>query len=149
MPSYISTYFSPNRGSADVLIGFLDRCTESIDAAVYCITHDPISAALIRAKNRGVKVRIITDKTQASNKWADDEKLEEANIPLIRLGAAFRGSMHNKFVIGDSRAVGTGSFNWTKSADERNNENFVIIRLKYVVKEYEDEFNRLWAKGKA
>ena len=148
MPSYISTYFSPNRGSGDVLVGFIDRCQHSIDAAVYCITHDKISDALIRAKERGVAVRIITDKTQASSKWADDEKLEEANIPLLRLGAAFRGSMHNKFVIGDSRAVGTGSFNWTKSADERNNENFVIIRLKYVVRDYQVEFNRLWASSK-
>ena len=141
---YVSTYFSPNRGTAAVLIGFIDKCNETIDAAVYSITHDKIADALIRAKKRGVRIRILTDKTQSSNKWADDERLEEAKIPVLRGGSYFRSSMHNKFVIGDSRSVGTGSFNWTKSADERNDENFVIIRLGYTVRQYQKEFDKLW-----
>jgi len=52
--------------------------------------------------------------------------------------------LHHKFVIGDSAAVGTGSFNWTKGADERNAENFVILRLKYMVEAFEEEFERQW-----
>jgi len=143
---YISTYFSPNRGGAKTIIGFIDKCSETIDAAVYAITHDKISDALIRAHNRGVLVRIIIDKTQAAGKYSDDEKLEEALIPIKRGGYHWRGSMHNKFVIGDGRAVGTGSFNWTKNADKRNAENFVIIRIGYAVKKYQEEFEQLWKK---
>tara|TARA_Y100000310_G_scaffold343076_1_gene449028 strand:+ start:834 stop:1277 length:444 start_codon:yes stop_codon:yes gene_type:complete len=142
--NYVSTYFSPNRGGAQTVIGFIDRCERTIDAAVYCITHDDISDALIRAHQRGVVVRVITDKTQAAGRWSDDEKLEEASIPLKRGGYHWRGSMHNKFIIGDDSAIGTGSFNWTKNADQKNAENFVIIRLRYVVKEYQEEFNKLW-----
>lgn len=141
---YVSTYFSPNRGGAKTIIGFIDRCNKTIDAAVYSITHDKISDALIRAHRRGVAVRIITDKTQAAGKWSDDERIEEAAIPVKRGGYHWRGSMHNKFIIGDDSAVGTGSFNWTKSADKRNAENFVIIRLYYVVREYNKEFDKLW-----
>jgi len=143
--NYVSTYFSPNRGGAQTVIGFIDRCEKTIDAAVYCITHDDISDALIRAHNRGVVVRVITDKTQAAGRWSDDEKLEEASIPIKRGGYHWRGSMHNKFIIGDDSAIGTGSFNWTKNADKKNAENFVIIRLRYVVREYQKEFNELWS----
>jgi len=142
--NYVSTYFSPNRGGAQTVIGFIDRCERTIDAAVYCITHDEISDALIRAHQRGVVVRIITDKTQAAGRWSDDEKLEEAAIPVKRGGYHWRGSMHNNFIIGDDGAVGTGSFNWTKNADKKNAENFVIIRLKYVVIDYQKEFVKLW-----
>tara|TARA_Y100001963_G_scaffold124151_1_gene174726 strand:+ start:5823 stop:6266 length:444 start_codon:yes stop_codon:yes gene_type:complete len=141
---YASTYFSPNRGTAKIVIGFIDKCNKSIDAAVYAITHDDISDALIRAHNRGVLVRVITDKTQASGKWSDDEKLEEALVPVRKGGYHWRGSMHNKFIIGDESAVGTGSFNWTKNADRKNAENFVIIRLSYVVSDYQEEFNKIW-----
>ena len=141
---YVSSYFSPNRGSADILIGFIDRCEHSIDAAVYCITHDDITDALIRASKRGVNIRVIIDKTQSLGKWSDDEKLIEASIPVIRRGKAWRGSMHHKFIIGDKKAVGTGSFNWTKNADKYNCENFVIVRMRYVVKEYTKEFDKLW-----
>ena len=87
---HVSTYFSPGRGVAKVVIGFIDRCDKTIDAAVYAITHTGISDALIRAKRRGVDVRIITDKTQASGKYSDDEKLMEAKIPVIVSGHHWR-----------------------------------------------------------
>jgi phosphatidylserine/phosphatidylglycerophosphate/cardiolipin synthase-like enzyme len=145
MPSYVSTYFSPGRGAADVIIGFIDRCTETIDAAIYSLTHDAIAEALIRAVQRGVKVRVLTDYMQATSQYADDEKLGAAGVQ-VRVDNQ-NGAMHNKFLIGDSFAVKTGSlgsFNWTKNANERNAENFVIIRLKYAVAAYQVEFDRLW-----
>lgn len=143
MPSYVSTYFSPRRGTADQIIGFINRCEKTIVAAVYSITHDGIANALIKAHNRGVSVHILTDKTQAGSRYADDELLEEAGITLRRDTQS--GSMHHKFIIGDGEAIGTGSFNWTKNADTRNAENFVIIRLRYVVEKFEEEFWRIWA----
>lgn len=143
---YVSAYFSPNCGTAKTIIGFIDRCDHTIDAAVYSITHKRIVAALIRAHKRGVRVRVITDLTQAAGRYSADERLEEASIPIKRGGSHWRGSMHNKFIIGDGYSVGTGSFNWTKSADKRNSENFVIIRVIYVVQEFQEEFNRIWKR---
>ena len=140
--NYVSSYFSPRRGAADTLIGFIDRCESSLDIAIYALTHDSLAEALVRAHERGVIVRAILDKVQASSRYADDEKLESAGIPLRR--ASGSGSMHHKFLIGDGSAVGTGSFNWTKNADQRNCENFVIVRLAYVVKDFQEEFKQLW-----
>ena len=145
MSKYVSSYFSPNRGTDKVLIGFIDRCTNSIDVAIYCLTHDSISQALIRAKKRGVSVRVLMDRLQASGKWSDDESLVNEGIDLQR-GGPWK-SMHNKFIIGDRSAVGTGSFNWSASAEDRNAENFVIIRLKYVVESFQREFETLWEKA--
>lgn len=143
MTSYVSTYFSPNRGAADVVIGFIDRCTTTVDAAVYSITHDGIADALIRARARGVRVRVLMDPTQAGLSYADDERMIEAGVSLLR--DRVTGLMHHKFLVGDENAVATGSFNWTASADQRNMENFVIIRLKYVVRDFKAEFEKLWA----
>ncbi len=139
---YVSTYFSPRRGAANVVAGFINRCEQTIDVAVYSLTHDGIADALIRAVQRGVRVRVLIDKTQAGSRYADDEKLEAAGVQVRRDTQS--GSMHNKFLLGDGFAVKTGSFNWTKNADTRNAENFVIIRLKYVVTAYQVEFDRLW-----
>jgi cardiolipin hydrolase len=144
---YADAYFSREGGAADWVIGFIDRCTESIDCAVYSITHDGIAAALIRAHQRGVRIRVLTDKVQASSRYADDEKLEEAGIEVRRDRRT--GSMHHKFLIGDcssrkKHAVATGSFNWTKSADERNMENFVVLRMRRITREFQQEFDDLW-----
>jgi phosphatidylserine/phosphatidylglycerophosphate/cardiolipin synthase-like enzyme len=142
MGRYASVYFSPNQGADDTVIGFIDRCQKTLDVAVYSITHDGIADALIRAHQRGVRVRVLMDKTQAGNRYADDEKMLDAGIEVRRDTQA--GMMHNKMVLGDSKAVGTGSFNWTANASKRNAENFVILRLLYVVAIFEGEFERLW-----
>ena len=58
------------------------------------------------------------------------------------------GFMHNKFAVGDGNAVITGSFNWTSAADKKNAENFVILRIPALVKEFEGEFARIWELNK-
>lgn len=145
-----NTYFSPDRGADDVVIGFIDHCHTEMVVAVYSLTHDGISAAIIRAHDRGVKVRVLTDSLQASSRYADDELLDAAGVPLRR--DTQTGSMHNKFIVGDSKGKGlavlTGSFNFTKSAAQKNAENFIVLRLQYVAREYLAEFERLWALNK-
>lgn len=144
MPRYVSSYFSPNRGTIDVLIGFIDRCEKTIDAAVYSLTHDDVAAALIRAHERGVKIRLLVDNLQASSRYSDDDLLREHNIEVREDNSS--GYLHHKFIIGDSNAVGTGSYNWTKSAETRNAENFMIVRLQYAVDEFQSEFEHLWER---
>lgn len=139
---YVSTYFSPRQGAAAQIIGFIDHCEQTLDIAVYSLTHDDIAAAVIRAKFRGVAVRVLTDYVQASGRYSDDERIEQAGIPLRRDTQS--GSMHHKFCVGDGKAVITGSFNWSKNADIRNAENFVIIRLLYTVKDFQREYDRIW-----
>lgn len=55
--------------------------------------------------------------------------------------------MHNKFAIIDSAVVLTGSYNWTVSASNNNQENILIIESKGVVNNYESEFNKLWGSN--
>ena len=145
----ISVYFSPNRGADEVIIGFIDRCNETVDISVYSMTHDGIRDAILRAHARDVKVRIITDYLQASNRYADDETFFKAGISIVRGIRSYQ--MHNKFVLGDAgnpdvSAMATGSFNWSKNATEKNNENFVVIRRQETIDEFQLEFNALWDK---
>jgi phosphatidylserine/phosphatidylglycerophosphate/cardiolipin synthase-like enzyme len=144
MGKYLSTYFSPADRAGDHVIGFIDFLSpgDTLDVMVYSLTHDRIAEALIRAHNNGVKIRVLMDKVQAAGQYADDEKLVAAGIQLRRDTQA--GLMHHKVAIENGAVVGLGSFNWTKSADERNAENWNVVRLKYVAADYQEEFNRLW-----
>ena len=145
----ISVYFSPDRGADEVIIGFIDRCNETLDISVYSMTHDGIRDSILRAHERGVSIRIMTDYLQASNKYADDETFFKAGISIVRGIRSYQ--MHNKFVLGDAgnpevSAMATGSFNWSKNATEKNNENFVIIRRQETIDEFQQEFNSLWGR---
>ena len=153
----IKTYYSPADRAGGHVIGFIDYITlehlpsvlrggipgyPKLDVMVYSLTHDGIADALIRAHQRGVKVRVLVDKVQASSRYADDEKLEAAGIDVRR--DTQRGLMHHKVAIENGRVVGLGSFNWTKSADETNAENWNVIQYVYVAERYQKEFDRLW-----
>lgn len=140
--NYVGVYFSPGRGADEIITGFIDKCEKTIVAAVYSLTHDPIRDALIRAHERGVKIRILMDNLQAKSRYADDEALAEAGVD-VRVDKS-SAAMHHKFMVGDSKAVLTGSFNWTKNAATRNAENFVIVRMRYIIRPFEAEFDRLW-----
>jgi len=53
--------------------------------------------------------------------------------------------MHNKYAVIDGKTVITGSFNWTVSAEKRNDENLLVIkRLPALVEAYEKNFEKLW-----
>lgn len=142
MRKYFDIYFSPNGGAADYIVKFIDKTKHTLDVAVYSLTHDKIAEALIRAKDRGVKVRIITDALQAKGADSDDELLEISGVEIRRDTQA--GLMHHKFAISDKKCIGLGSFNWSVNADTRNAENWNVCRIKYVIGRYEEEFEKLW-----
>jgi phosphatidylserine/phosphatidylglycerophosphate/cardiolipin synthase-like enzyme len=52
--------------------------------------------------------------------------------------------MHNKFAIIDNRLLLTGSYNWTASANNRNDENLMVIDDPEVIARYQNQFEKLW-----
>jgi phosphatidylserine/phosphatidylglycerophosphate/cardiolipin synthase-like enzyme len=54
--------------------------------------------------------------------------------------------MHHKFMVVDGGLVLTGSYNWSTAAEDRNDENIVIIRDRHVAEAFTQEFNRLWSQ---
>lgn len=146
MPEYFDTYFSPKGGAADYIIKFIKKTEKTLDIAVYSLTHDEITSALIEAHGRGVLIRILTDALQSKGASSDDETLESSGILLRR--DTQPGLMHHKFAISDGLALGFGSFNWSLNAELRNMENWNVCRLKYVIDSYQKEFEKLWQLNK-
>lgn len=124
------------------IVHFIDRTTSTLDIAMYSMTHDWLIPALQKALDRGVQIRMILDRQQAGCKDSDDEKYARMGIPVAL--DTNSGLMHHKFAIRDRKTVLTGSYNWTKSAEENHRENFLVIHYEHAVKEFEVEFDRLW-----
>ena len=94
----------------------------------YSFTSAPIAKALLNAHKRGIKVEVILDKSQRSQKYSSADFLANSGI-LTRIDAA-HAIAHNKVIIIDSEIIITGSFNFSRAADEKNAENLLIIRDK-------------------
>ena len=134
--------FCPEDGCSSRLIELIDGAKESIRLAIYTLTHDEIAEALIRAHERGIDVKIVMEREKV-DRYSEYGRLKSAGID-VRLDSN-PYLMHNKFMVIDSEVVATGSYNYTYSADRRNDENILILRSKEIAAAYEDEFNEIWA----
>ena len=138
-------YFTPSPDCENQIIKRINQTEKTIDAAVYSITNNAITEALIKAHNRGVKLRILTDRTQAGNKSSTVKDLEQAGIDLMR-HAKYK-IQHDKFAVFDGQKAVTGSYNWTNAATYKNAENCLFFDDSSVQK-YEERFQYLWEQNK-
>ena len=122
----IEVAFSPNGGGASLIIRTIGEAKKTIQVQAYSFTNADIAKALLDAHKRGVNVRVVLDKSQETEKYTSATFLANAGVP-VRIDDDF-AIAHNKIMILDGETVITGSFNFTKAAEERNAENVLVIR---------------------
>ena len=91
----------------------------------YSFTSPAIAKARTEAHRRGVKVEVILDKSNRTDRYSAATFTQNYGIPTFiddRHAIA-----HNKIIIIDGKTVLTGSFNFTKQAEEHNAENLLVI----------------------
>lgn len=140
----LGAYFSPKGGCSEAIINLIDSANKSIHVLIYIFTLDSIGDALIRAFRRGVDVKVIFEKREI-DEYSEYWRLKNAGVPVRNDTNPYL--MHNKIMIVDSEIVVTGSYNWSWSAEERNDENIVIIKSRRVAEEYEKIFESIWKKS--
>jgi len=147
IPAHAETkvYFSPKGGCQDAVISEISKAHRSIDVAMYEFTSREIAMALVKAKERDVKVRLSLDPGQIKDHFSKGRYLLFKGLNVkFHMGP---GIMHDKFAVIDDRVVMTGSYNWTGSADKKNAENLLIINDKDTARQYSKEFKHLWSQS--
>jgi len=135
----ISAYFSPNGGCTEAIINEINSAKESILVQAYSFTSEPIAQALIDTYKLGVKVEIVLDKSQRTEKYSKVDMVVKAGIPTFI--DANHAIAHNKIMIIDHKIIITGSFNFTNGAEEKNAENLLIIKDQpELVRRYTDNY---------
>lgn len=127
-------YFSPRGGVTDVVVAELGKARSTVLVQAYSFTSAPIAKALVDAHKRGVKVRVILDKSQRTEKYSSATFLLNSGIPPLI--DAKHAIAHNKVMIIDDETVLTGSFNFTKAAEERNAENLLVLKDRELAAKY-------------
>lgn len=146
--SPIETCFSPKEACDRKIIAFIDSAQQTLDIAIYAITHPGIADAIQRAHTRGLRVRMVVDRVQAFGNSSLVDELSSSGIPL-KIGNTGRAIMHNKFTIVDGRALETGSYNYTRNATSENSENQMYIFESTVLERFQADFENLWINGLA
>ncbi len=139
---YVKVLFTPQDNCVYEINKIIDKAKQSIHIAMYYFTSRPIASALVKAKNRGVDVKVCFDKEQEFSQFSKAQYFVNKKIPLRFISGS--GKMHNKFCIVDGHIVITGSYNWTTTAELENDENLLVIDSFGLAQQYEKEFQSLW-----
>ncbi len=145
-----TVFFSPDDDPRTPLLALIDNAQESIIVAVYTFTETQLAKALVRAHERGVDVQVVVDEFSCSGQWGKTNVLKKGDVPVHVYNAKlhskekYAGIMHDKFAVFDNTTVWTGSYNWTYSANFRNQENAILIENEPdIVERFAAQFERL------
>lgn len=146
-------YFTAPDGSRDpatytggldhILAAQIELVRATLDIAAYEFNSPALTNAVIRAHQRGVRVRVVTDDEAGLNDPTQTiQDFVAAGIPVV--DDQRTALMHNKFMILDSTTVWTGSWNYTVNDTYRNNNSALVLRSRNAVNNYQAEFDEMF-----
>lgn len=142
----VDTYFSPDDGVQAILVDILDTAQESIYFMAFSFTADPLGEVIRNRAREGVTVAGVMDDEQvASNAGTEFDPFGQAGLDVYRDGNA--GQMHHKIIILDENIVIFGSYNFSNSAETRNDENLLVIYNEEIAKLFVAEFQRVYEQA--
>ncbi len=150
----IEPIFTPNGDAEGAIVGALGQARRSVRVQAYLLTSRPVAYALINARRRGIEVQVLADHDMfVKGQYSLIPQIVANAIPVwLEVDYAIA---HNKIIIIDAEepksataAVITGSFNFTRSAQQRNAENLLILRGNpALLRSYLDNWQRHQAQA--
>jgi phosphatidylserine/phosphatidylglycerophosphate/cardiolipin synthase-like enzyme len=143
----IENYFSPDDGVAKHISDLLSGAKKSIYFMAYSFTNDEFGTIILDRANLGVVVKGVMDEEQVkSNQGTEYDPFNQAGLDVRIDGIP--GLMHHKVFIIDGNTVVLGSYNFSASAETKNDENVVIIHDEGIARLYLEEFLRVYDAAK-
>lgn len=154
-------YFAPDDRIQQLLLYLISEEKKSIKLTAYSFTDGDVAQALVDAMHRGVAIEIIVDPACILDRFGKAKDLQEHKIDVYiynpnhakenknRLIASI---MHNKFIVFENNILNrsliwTGSYNFTKSAHQRNQENVIVLDDELVIAKYGQQFDLLKSRA--
>ncbi len=143
----VEVMFSPEDRVAARLVSLLRGAEESIEVMAYSFTSDALAEAMLDRSRAGVAVRGVFDQGQAKASGAEYERLKQAGLD-VRLESS-PALLHHKVIIVDGETVVTGSYNFTRSAEEENDEALLILHDPALAQLFLGEFSSMFENAEA
>jgi phospholipase D len=120
--STLAPCFTPDENCAAFIVRQIDAAQTELLIQAFSFTNDTIVGAIAKARDRGVKVKIILSNRGENRRWATPLRARCMDVFIDHRRVA-----HNKVLVIDSKHVITGSFNLSVAAERKNAENVLLI----------------------
>lgn len=141
--SEISIIFAAESDEIGALKAEIKRATRSIRIMTFVFSLEELAEAiLLQATHPEFVVQGVFEKRNSTASWSQLPALHCAGAAMRQDGNRY--ALHHKVIIIDEGTVITGSFNYSRSAAQYNDENIVIIRDATIAGLYLGEWKRIW-----
>lgn len=145
----VESYFAPEEKLAPIIAGYLAQAEEEILFMAFSFTEETIGSAMLDRALEGIRVRGVFETTGSETEFSYLGRMRDALLPNLQVRQDGNPRiMHHKVIIIDDEIVIFGSFNFSASANERNDENVVIVHDTQFASYFEEEFNWVWAEAR-
>ncbi len=145
----VENYFSPDDGVAAHILDALNAARSSIYFMAFSFTRADFADALIERANAGVTVQGVFETRQIAaggdTAWNALTAAGLANLRVRQDGNPY--VLHSKVFIIDQQIVVTGSYNFSRNAEENNDENVLILHSPEIAGAYFAEWQKVWAQA--
>lgn len=130
---------SPDKSEiASACVSYIDQTKETLDVCAFELDNKVITEAIVRAVQRGVKVRVVTETNYLNESGILAVKAVGVTVVDDQRDGAL---MHDKFLVLDNKAVWTGSMNFTENCAYKNNNNGIFIESRELAENYATKFS--------
>lgn len=146
----VECYFSPSDGTNGQLIQTISSAESELYFASMLITRTDITIAITAARNAGALVQGVVDDATTTTQY---NNLMNLLGPSNFVSSIDTNIMHHKYMVVDQinpqsdPLVWTGSHNWTNNANNRNDENVVVVHDRDIANQYYQNFNARLAEN--
>ena len=138
----LDIYFSPDDGVLKALVPLLESAQKSIFFLAYSFTSNQLGDIVREKAAAGLTIAGVMDEEQVkSNQGTEFDPFRQADLD-VRIDG-INGLMHHKVFIIDQKIVAFGSYNFSQSAEERNDENLIIVYNPVIAQQFVQEFERV------
>jgi len=142
----IDVYFAPDDHVQASFVDLLNNAQDSIYFLAFSFTADAIGEAVRSRAADGVTVAgVMEDEQINSNIGTEFDPFMQARLDVVRDGNP--GQMHHKVMIIDEGIVIFGSYNFSNSAETRNDENLLVVYNQDIAAQFMAEFERVYAQA--
>ncbi|HOR73847.1 MAG TPA: phosphatidylserine/phosphatidylglycerophosphate/cardiolipin synthase family protein [Kiritimatiellia bacterium] len=140
-------FLGPSPTMEKAVVAFIGAATQTLDVCVYDLNLPEFAQALLDARARGVKVRVIVAQENAEKAYAISGQLAQMEkLGMLTLAHNRSGLMHNKFMVADKRLVWTGSYNLTRNCSRFNDNHAIVLESKELAENYSLEWLEIFEK---
>ena len=139
----LEVYFSPSDETESQLLDIISSANTNLNFGVYAFTRTGVADSIIASHLRGVYVAGIIDNFSSSY---SPKSMMSPYLMNQLLTFTLIYIYHHKFVLADAcnnnsdPTVGSGSHNWSLSAETRNDENFIIFHDADITNQFYQSF---------